>query len=56
MSRRVLGVIGSAATVALLAAAVQTPAEASEPPDQVDPAAASKLDDRSDPVPPSSAS
>ena len=47
MSRRVLGVIGSAATVALLAAAVQTPAQASEPADQVDPApSASKLDDR----------
>ncbi len=36
MSRRVLGVIGSAATVALLAAAVQSPAQAAEPTDQAD--------------------
>ncbi len=51
MSRRILGAIGGAATVALLAAAVQTPAHAAEPADQADSAsAATRSDDRYDPV------
>ena len=50
VSRRVLGVIGSAATVALLAAAMQSPAQAAEPTDQADSATAPRLDDRPDPV------